>query len=120
VPSSDKSIGILAKNIHNELLPIQDEDEDDKSQSFHAIFPQVVVEDAIKSILDRNNYGLDPPPGGKHMASFSVWRWEVKDEFRDWLPKNAQEKAANRLADRIQVCGLFPRVALHPHTFLAH
>lgn len=65
--------------------------------------PVPVIESAIKSTLVRVNYGLDGPPGSKPPSTVCAWRWEVKDEFRDWLPKTMQEKAESRKADRIQV-----------------
>jgi len=69
-----------------------------------ASLPLSVVEAAVKSILSRNNYGLDAPlGGGKLPSSLCVWRWEVKEEHRDWLPKAAREKADGRLAERIRV-----------------
>jgi hypothetical protein len=75
-----------------------------------ASLPLSVVEAAIRSILSRNNYGLDPPQGGgKLPASLYVWRWEVKEEHRGWLPKAAREKADGRLAERVQV-GIIPFV----------
>jgi len=55
--------------------------------------------------MQRNNYGLDCNDGGKVPAALCVWRWEVKEQFRDWLPKNGREKAESRQAERIQVNG---------------
>jgi hypothetical protein len=104
---SDKTAAVLAKYIRNELLPAQDEDDDDinsGSADVSASLPLSVVEATIKLVLSRNNYGLDAPPGGGKLPSaLCVWRWEVKDEHRDWLPQGAREKANARLAERIQV-----------------
>ena len=102
--SSDKSLTALAKYIHHELLPAQDEDEDALVSAASVAFPLLVVETAIKSVVNRTNYGLDAISGGSKLpASLSVWRWEVKEEYWDWLPKAAKEKAESRLAERLQV-----------------
>ncbi|KAH7912148.1 hypothetical protein BJ138DRAFT_1172111 [Hygrophoropsis aurantiaca] len=100
---SDKSIAPLAKQIRAELLPTQDEDEDIQSHaSASAALPLLVVEHAIKLIMNRNNYGLEGPLGFKLPSAVCIWRWEVKDAYRDWLPKSGREKAEVRLAERIQ------------------
>lgn len=107
---SDKTITVLAKHIRNELLPAQDEDEDNINSGradVSASLPLSTVEAAIKSILCRINYGLEAPHGGKLPASLCVWRWEVKEEHRGWLPKAAREKADGRLAERVQVGTIF-------------
>jgi chromatin assembly factor 1 subunit A len=93
----------LAKHIRQELLPVQDEDDEDKAKKANDSLPQAVVEAAINSLLDRNNYGLDAPSGSKLPASLTVWRWEVKDQYKDWLPKSARERAETRLEERKQV-----------------
>jgi hypothetical protein len=101
---SEKSITVLAKHIHHELLPAQDEDDDTIPSPVSLALPLLVVEDAIKSVASRNNYGLDGVLGSsKAPASLSVWRWEVKEEYWDWLPKAARDKAGSRLAERHQV-----------------
>lgn len=95
-------------------MPTQDEDEEqDNSSSVLAALPLSTVEAAIKSVVQRNNYGLDGIDGAKAPAAVCVWRWEVKEQHRDWLPKNAREKAEVRVAERVQVsasghviCGL--------------
>ena len=107
---SDKTAAVLAKHIRSELLPAQDEDDDDincGSANVSASLPLPVLEAAIKSVLSRNNYGLDAPPGGKLPATLCVWRWEVKEEHRGWLPKGVRDKADGRLAERIQVGSFF-------------
>lgn len=105
--SSDKSLATLAKHIRAELLPAQDEDEDNTnsgSTDVSTSLPLSIIESAIKSVLNRNNYGIDSPSGGGKLPSgLCVWRWEAKEEYRDWLPKAAREKADGRLAERIQV-----------------
>lgn len=99
---SDKTLGALAKHIHHELLPTQDEDEEiQKVSSANVALPLKVVESAIKLILSRNNYGLDFG-NAKPPAAVSVWRWEVKDKYREWLPKTGREKAEARLAERVR------------------
>jgi len=93
---------MLAKHIHHELLSTLD-DEEKSASAITAALPLTVVEEAIKSVLIRNNYGLEAPLGVKLPAALSVWRWEVRSEYLDWLPKNSREKAEARLAERTQV-----------------
>ena len=102
---SDKSLAQLSKHIHQELLPTLDEEDDnvDTSSLTHAALPLSLVENAIKAVLIRNNYGLDAPSGVKIPAVACVWRWEVRNEHLDWLPRNSKEKAEARQTDRIQV-----------------
>ncbi|RXW17972.1 hypothetical protein EST38_g7884 [Candolleomyces aberdarensis] len=97
---SDKGLAPLAKHIRQELLPVQDEEDAEKTAKANAILPQSVVEAAINSTLDRNNYGLDVPSGVKLPALLCVWRWEVKEQFKDYLPKNGRDKADSRLEER--------------------
>ena len=100
---SDKTLQVLAKHVQQELLPAVDEDSEEESD-IPAILPLNVIEDAVKSIASRVNYGLDPPTeGGKVPAAWSIWRWEVSDECRGWLPKAAKEKVDSRLKERQQV-----------------
>lgn len=56
--------------------------------------------------------GVARPP-----ASLCVWRWEVKKEYWDWLPKAAQAKAESRLAERVQVRILL--VSLYPTSLIS-
>lgn len=101
---SDKSLAQLSKHIHQELLPTLDEDDNkDTSSLTQAALSLTLVENAIKAVLIRNNYGLDAPLGVKIPASVCVWRWEVRGEHLDWLPRNSREKAESRQSDRIQV-----------------
>ncbi|KAF9566259.1 hypothetical protein CPC08DRAFT_657870 [Agrocybe pediades] len=100
---SDKTLTALAKHIRHELLPTLDDDEDnDAANAISASLPVSLVESAIQQVLVRNNYGLEVPLGVKAPAAISVWRWEVRTEHMDWLPKNSREKAELRLAERIQ------------------
>ncbi|KAI0374685.1 hypothetical protein BV20DRAFT_986430 [Pilatotrama ljubarskyi] len=101
VHESDKTLQALSKHVQEQLLPAVDEDEEDDSAT--AILPLAAVEDAIKSIAKRVNYGLECPADGlKVPAAWLIWRWEVLDACRDWLPKNAKEKVDNRLRERQQ------------------
>ncbi|KII89048.1 hypothetical protein PLICRDRAFT_53535 [Plicaturopsis crispa FD-325 SS-3] len=100
---SDKSLSALAKHIRQELLPAQDEDDETGAIAAAAALPHGIVESTLRSIMSRNNYGIEAAPGGhKVPAALCVWRWEVKEEYRDWLPKSAKDKAEARLADRLQ------------------
>ncbi|KAI9064229.1 hypothetical protein FKP32DRAFT_1591658 [Trametes sanguinea] len=101
VHESDKSLQALSKHVQQQLLPAVDEDEEEDTTA--SILPLETVEDAIKSVAKRVNYGLEAPAGGgKVPAAWLIWRWEVCDSCRDWLPKNAREKAENRLRERQQ------------------
>ncbi|KAG6844724.1 hypothetical protein H0H87_004344 [Tephrocybe sp. NHM501043] len=101
---SDKTLAALSKHIRQQLLPSQDDDEEGESNNVVAqtALPLPTVETAIKSIMQRNNYGLDNLSGGRTPAAVCVWRWEAMDQYRDWLPKNAREKAESRMAERAQ------------------
>lgn len=100
---SEKTLQALTKHIHRELLPVNDED-DSGARTTTPILSLEAVEVAINSIAARNNYGLDSVPNGaKVPAALHVWRWEVLDGYRDWLPRAAKEKAETRLAERRQV-----------------
>ena len=79
-------------------------DEDEEQDDAATILPLDTVEDAIKSIARRVNYGLESPPdGGKVPAAWLIWRWEVSEPYRDWLPKNTREKVDTRIRERLQV-----------------
>lgn len=101
---SDKTLAMLSKHIHHELLPTLD-DEDDRAlaTSTAAALPLSLVENVIDEVLVRKNYGLEAPLGVRLPAAVSVWRWEVRNEYWDWLPKNSREKAESRQAERSQV-----------------
>ena len=83
---------------------MQDDDDEDRAKRAGEALPLSVVEAGINSIMDRNNYGLDAPALTKLPAALAAWRWEVKDEFKNWLPKSARDKAEARLEERKQVC----------------
>lgn len=104
---SDKGIGPLAKQIRSILLP-GGEVEDAHRLNLESNLPLSVLEHAIKMLMTRTNYGLDAPLGQRLPAAVCVWRWEVQDAYKDWLPKSARENADARLAERTQVThGLF-------------
>jgi hypothetical protein len=85
-------------------MPVHDESEGrDGPSATQAVLPLGVIEAAIKLVVQRNNYGLDSFGGAKTPAALCVWRWEVKEQHRDWLPKNVREKVAARIAERVQV-----------------
>ncbi|KAG2349564.1 hypothetical protein BDR05DRAFT_1055214 [Suillus weaverae] len=99
---SEKGVTPLAKHIRSELLPSFDEDDDSSRESISVALPLLVVEHAIQSLMVRTNYGLDGPLGYKLPPIVCIWRWEVRDDYRDWLPKSAKEKAETRIAERVQ------------------
>ncbi|KAF8631437.1 hypothetical protein AX17_005114 [Amanita inopinata Kibby_2008] len=99
---SDKTLSALVKHIRQELLPMQDDNAETKLSPESDVLPHSCVEVAIKSIMNRNNYGLDAPNGGKVPAAVCLWRWEVKPSYWEWLPKGGREKAEQRLAEREQ------------------
>ncbi|KAI0080560.1 hypothetical protein K474DRAFT_1657705 [Panus rudis PR-1116 ss-1] len=112
---SDKSLNALAKAMQQILIPEQDGDDEDACQKANAVLSVETVEKAIQSVATRVNYGLGPQPNVARVpASWHVWRWEVKDEFRHWLPKAAKEKVETRLSERRQaredVQALFSRL----------
>lgn len=106
VSHSDKTLTILTKHIHHELLPTLDEEDGGLVSAVASALPLTSVEEAIKAVLVRNNYGVEAPTGVKLPTALCVWRWEVRAQYMDWLPKNCREKAEARLAERIQVCYL--------------
>lgn len=108
---SDKGIVPLAKHIRSVLLPGPGEVADAHRLNLESNLPLAAVEDAIKMVMTRINYGLDGPLGQKLPAAVCVWRWEVRDAYRDWLPKSSREIADARLAERIQARDAFYVVA---------
>jgi chromatin assembly factor 1 subunit A len=95
---SDKTITALSKHIQQELAP---DDEDDINCSA-SILPLSVIEDVVKLLAGRINYGIDSSLT-KTPAALSVWRWELKQEYLGFLPKASREKVDARRVDRIQV-----------------
>jgi len=94
---SDKTIAALSKHIQQELAP--DDEGIDNSAS---ILPPGAIEDVVKVLATRVNYGIESP-FAKTPAALCVWRWELKQEYLSFLPKVSREKVDARLADRIQV-----------------
>lgn len=78
-------------------------DHDSETTKNSRPLPLPVIEAAVKHVATRVNYGIDAPHGGKTPPSLCVWRWEVKPEYYDWLPKVSRDKADIRLAERVQV-----------------
>ncbi|KAK7693255.1 hypothetical protein QCA50_002822 [Cerrena zonata] len=102
VQESDKTANILSKSIQLELVPAQDEDEESGAEAAVPLALQA-IEKAVKHVATRTNYGLESSTaGGKVPAAWNIWRWEVKEEFRQWLPKSAKDKAEARTAERRQ------------------
>ncbi|TRM61784.1 hypothetical protein BD626DRAFT_570490 [Schizophyllum amplum] len=102
---SDKTATALCKQIQHTLLPPPEEDDSDALQSnseLARMLPLSALESTIKTVASRVNYGLDAPDGCKAPASACVWRWEISQNYRDWLPKNVREKADSRRQDRLQ------------------
>ncbi|KAG6335146.1 hypothetical protein ID866_3930 [Astraeus odoratus] len=99
---SDKTAVALAKQIRSIILPGQGEVGEACRTSLESCLPLPVVEHAIKTMMTRVNYGLVSPLGQKLPAAACVWRWEVQDSFKDWLPKSARESVEARIEERIQ------------------
>ncbi|KIK59679.1 hypothetical protein GYMLUDRAFT_44116 [Collybiopsis luxurians FD-317 M1] len=103
VHESDKTLTALAKRIHTQLLPTDDDaDTEGDASSSALLLPTSIIETVIQEVAVRNNYGIETDLGVKAPAATCVWRWEVKEQYRHWLPKNVQEKVASRLADRVK------------------
>ena len=66
--------------------------------------PLDAIEQAVKAVATRCNYGLESTNvASKVPAALHAWRWEVKEDCSDWLPKVAKDKLEVRLAERRQV-----------------
>lgn len=92
---------MLAKHIQSLLQPEEVDDDEEVQEIIPDILPLTVVEDAVTSIANRVNYGVDwveKPP-----ANLCVWRWELNEKYKSWLPKNGMEKFVTRIAERRQV-----------------
>ncbi|KAI9434015.1 chromatin assembly factor 1 subunit A-domain-containing protein [Lactarius indigo] len=94
---SDKTIVTLSKHIQQELAP---DDDDDTDCSVSAL-PLSAIEDVVKLLATRVNYGIESPLA-KTPAALCVWRWELNQEYLPFLPKVSREKVDARLADRVQ------------------
>jgi chromatin assembly factor 1 subunit A len=101
--NSDKTLPALAKHIKSQLLPSEDEDDDEvNAAAASQVLPATTIEKTIQETMERNNYGLESELTNKLPSSVCVWRWETKEQYRDCLPKNAQEKVGTRLAERLK------------------
>ena len=96
--SSDKTITSLSKHIQQELAPDDGED----TERSASILPLSVIEDVVKLLASRVNYGIESPLT-KIPAALCVWRWELKQEYLGFLPRVSREKVDARRADRVQV-----------------
>ncbi|KAH8983583.1 hypothetical protein EDB86DRAFT_3050268 [Lactarius hatsudake] len=94
---SDKTIAALSKHIQQELTP----DDDDDTDCSVPVLPLGAIEDVVKLLANRVNYGIECPLT-KTPAALCVWRWELNQEYLSFLPKVSREKVDARLADRIQ------------------
>jgi hypothetical protein len=107
VSFSDKTGATLVKHVQKQLVPADDTMGDGNPASpspAMTLLPPSVIEAAITTVATRVNYGLDNPlTGGRVPAAFCVWRWEVKPERRDWLPKSVKDKVEARILERTQV-----------------
>jgi chromatin assembly factor 1 subunit A len=106
---SDKTIAALSKHIQQELAP--DDEGIDNSAS---ILPLGAIEDVVKALASRVNYGIESPLA-KTPAALCVWRWELKQEYLSFLPKVSREKVDARLADRIQVSRRSKSIIISSH-----
>lgn len=105
--NSDKTLGSLARHIQAALEP---EDlvtgNGDSTEQKKPQLTLVAIENAILTIAERRNYGVDWL--GRPSASLSIWRWELKEQRMDWLPKSLRVKLESRIAERRQVRGFYP------------
>ena len=105
MPRSDKTLHALAKTVQSELVPAHDNNGLAVDPS--SILPLDAIEQAIKAVATRCNYGLESINGASKIpAALHAWRWEVKEDHVDWLPKAAKEKLEARLAERRQACAM--------------
>ncbi|KAL1680833.1 chromatin assembly factor 1 subunit A-domain-containing protein [Schizophyllum commune] len=101
---SDKTLTALCKHIQHTLLPPPDDedDADPATADLARMVPLSAIEAVVKRVASRVNYGLEAPDGCKPPASACAWRWEISQDYKDWLPKNIREKADVRKHDRLQ------------------
>lgn len=103
---SDKTIGPLARHIQQSLTP-EDLEEDEYANSLANPLTLPSIERAIQSVADRVNYGMDWVE--RTPASLSVWRWEVREDKREFLPRASRERLESRISERLQVSdGMVP------------
>ncbi|KAG7092277.1 hypothetical protein E1B28_008639 [Marasmius oreades] len=98
---SDKSLTSIAKQIHSQLLLIDEEEgESFDSAAITQIFPVSIIEEAIQTTMNRNNYGIELDSAAKIPNGLCVWRWEAKEPYKHYLPKTTLEKVASRIVER--------------------
>lgn len=95
---SDRTITALSNYIQQGLIPDDEEDSDNAD----SILPLNAIEDVVKRLATRVNYGIESSLA-KTPAALCVWRWELKQEYLGFLPRVSREKVDARLADRIRV-----------------
>ncbi|KAI6028453.1 chromatin assembly factor 1 subunit A-domain-containing protein [Pisolithus orientalis] len=110
---SDKSAAALAKQMRSTLLPGQGEVDEAYRTALESCLPLSAIEHAIKTVMKRVNYGLDCHSVQKPPATICVWRWEVQDAFKDWLPKSARETAEARMTERVQASKICSAIFEH-------
>ncbi|KAI5123318.1 hypothetical protein M0805_009339 [Coniferiporia weirii] len=99
VYESDKTINSLAKHIQGALQP-EELESVEVSGSNVAPLTLSAIESAIVSVADRVNYGVDWTE--RTSAALCIWRWEVKEQKIDLLPKTGRDKLEARIAERKQ------------------
>ncbi|KAH8117500.1 hypothetical protein DFH11DRAFT_1575389 [Phellopilus nigrolimitatus] len=99
VHESDKTIMSLAKQIQGALKP-EDLESSEVEGAEVAALNLAVVESAIVAIADRINYGIDWTE--RVSAPLSIWRWEVKEQKFDFLPRIGRDRFEARLTERKQ------------------
>jgi chromatin assembly factor 1 subunit A len=104
VRNSDKTLQVLVKHVHSQLLPSDIEDEDGEGSHVSGQLPPCSVKFAITHVATRVNYGVESMPNqNKVPAHLCIWRWEVDEQNFHWLPKATRDKLRNRLYERRQV-----------------
>jgi hypothetical protein len=101
---SDKTLTGLTKFIRQQLLPESFVDGNDETfPSTIDLLPLSIVENAIQSVAERVNYGVEPNQLGnaasKVPAALCMWRWEVKDHAS--FPKQIRDKIESRRLERV-------------------
>ena len=91
-------MSFLAKHVQEALQP---EGMDGDINSSGASVSTTAIECAILHVCERVNYGIDWME--RTSAATSIWRWELKEQFYNMLPKASREKFESSLADRRQV-----------------
>lgn len=102
VSCSDKTAPELAKLIRATLLPEGHQALNQVGDDGQAldVLPVPVLQNAIQSIAQRVNYGIDAPSETTILPSLQLWRWEVND--LSLLPKENLDKLIARRDERVQ------------------